>query len=407
MIFSHAKGVCVRLAILAFLLLVAEIAAAAPLPDGSRMVFLGDSITEQCDYTRYVMDYFALRYPDLNITFRNAGLGGGTAVEGLERLERDVLSQRPTVVTICFGMNDGGCTTFEQERYEGFLAAMTRLVQTLKGRGIQVVLLTPGPVDEDRGLQGYNATLARYAEGVIALASQEQVAVCNIHTLMAKAQTQAKQDNPQYTMIADSVHPDAPGHALMAYGLLLALGATEPAASVSIDAVTGQITTDRATISDLTITSNAITFSRTDRALPTHFDPEAYSIFPYVPVQSTLNRYPFQVTGLSAGTWKLTVEGVEVGAFSADKLTEGVDLGTLPGPWQALGKQVDATVQVQEAIYLMRWKYLGVLLEVPKTAQPEKLALEQKLDQLIAEQEAARRELTAPQALQWSLTWVQ
>jgi lysophospholipase L1-like esterase len=389
--------------------MAAGLVQAAPLPDGSRVVFLGDSITEQRMYTRYVMDYFALRYPDRKITFRNAGWGGGTAIEGLERLERDVLSQQPTLVTICFGMNDGAYTSFEQARYDEFMGAMTGLVQTLKGKGVQVVLLTPGAVDEEQatGEWKYNPTMARYAEGVVGLAAQEQVPVYNIHTLMFEAQAKAKQDQPGYTMIPDTVHPSAPGHAVMAYGLLLAMGAARPAASVSINAMTEEAVADRAVVTELVATAEAVTFSRVDRALPTYFDPGAETMYPYVPIQETLNKYPFQVSGLTGGKWKLTVEGEEVGTFSAAELAQGIDLGGAPGPWRTLGEQVDATVRVQETLYRTRWKHLQVLLEVPEAAQPEKLALERKLDESIAEQEAARQQLIAPKAWRWSLRRVQ
>ena len=50
-----------------------------PLKSGDRVVFLGDSITEQKIHTRYVMNYFTLRYPGLDVTFRNAGMGGDSA----------------------------------------------------------------------------------------------------------------------------------------------------------------------------------------------------------------------------------------------------------------------------------------------------------------------------------------
>ncbi len=381
-----------RLALFALLvtLLFAVLAIAAPLPDGTRLVFLGDSITQQLDYTRYVMDYFALRYPDARITFRNAGWGGDTAPGGLERLPRDVLSLKPTVVTICFGMNDGDYTSFDQGRYDRYLKGMTGLVQTLKEHGVRVVLLTPGVVDEDIGNKGYNATLTRYAQGVKELAASEQVAVFDINALLGDVQARAKRDNPKFTMIPDSVHPDAPGHALMAYGLLKALGADGPAASVTIDASTRGVVSDRALVKNLRITLQSVTFTRLDRAFPTYFDPEAAAAFAYAPIQQDLNQYPLQVTGLQPGDWKLTVDDMEVGVFPAEDLAKGVDLAARPGPWQKLGEQVNKTAATQESIYLTRWKELDVLLGVPVEAQPEKLALERRLDQCLAEQESAR-----------------
>ena len=47
--------------------------------DGDRVVFLGDSITEQRLYTTYVEAYALTRHPPWQLSFRNVGWGGDTA----------------------------------------------------------------------------------------------------------------------------------------------------------------------------------------------------------------------------------------------------------------------------------------------------------------------------------------
>src|SRR5881392_142538 len=47
--------------------------------DGDRVVFLGDSITEQRLYTTYIEGYTLARHPDWKLNFRNVGWGGDTA----------------------------------------------------------------------------------------------------------------------------------------------------------------------------------------------------------------------------------------------------------------------------------------------------------------------------------------
>src|SRR6476660_1548462 len=47
--------------------------------DGDRVVFLGDSITEQRLYTTYIEGYALSRHPEWKLTFRNVGWGGDTA----------------------------------------------------------------------------------------------------------------------------------------------------------------------------------------------------------------------------------------------------------------------------------------------------------------------------------------
>lgn len=46
------------------------------LKPNDRIAFYGDSITEQQLYTNYVESYLAARFPELKLTFFNAGAGG-------------------------------------------------------------------------------------------------------------------------------------------------------------------------------------------------------------------------------------------------------------------------------------------------------------------------------------------
>ena len=384
------------------------------LKGGDRMVFLGDSITQQQIYTRYVMNYFALRYPGMEVEFRNAGVGGDTAVGAIKRLNEDVLDLRPDVVSICFGMNDAGYTTFEEERYETFMAGMTVLLSELKRVKAKAVLLTPGPVDPDKAawLDGkvYNETLARYAEGVKELAARKGLPVYDIHELLLEVQTRAKAEDPEFTMIPDAVHPSPPGQALMAYALLKALGCEEQASGLEIDAATGEVGADRCAVEAVEVSESEVRFTRRDEALPTYFDPEAAAVFEYAPIVEELNQYPLRVSGLQAGAWRLTVADEEVGTFTAEELAKGVNLATRPGPWQALGKAADDSVADQEEIYLQKRRLGGVFRRVstpPVEAEAEKVALMKKLDEVVRMRERARAELVRERTWEWQLVRVE
>src|SRR5262245_631135 len=73
--------------------------------DGDRVVFYGDSITEQRLYTTYVEHYVLTHYPGRRVTFINTGWGGDkvtgndckpcAGVGGLARIKRDVTDYRP------------------------------------------------------------------------------------------------------------------------------------------------------------------------------------------------------------------------------------------------------------------------------------------------------------------------
>lgn len=385
--------------------------ADGPLKSGERLVFLGDSISEQKIHTRYVMNYFTLRYPGLQVSFTNAGVGGCSSLGGLARLHRDVLSQKPSVVTICYGMNDGRYVNFDAGRFDNFMRGMAGLVAELKKANVRVVLLGPGSVDPERRemLKGvdYNDTLSRYSKAVKELAAKEKVEFIGLHDLMVEVQAKAKAKDPKYTLIPDGIHPGEPGQAVMAYAILKALGCKEQASGLEIDAAGAKAIADRCKVEDLKVAEDSITFTRTDAALPTYVDPEATSVFEFCPFVQELNQYNFKVTGLKAGAWKLSVEGIRVGTFSEKELAAGVNLATLDGPWKKLGQKIDALSREQEKLYFFSWRqfcFSTVQLAVPESIKPELDALAAKARTLAEEAEAARlKGVPKDRAWKWSL----
>jgi hypothetical protein len=102
------------------------------LKDGDRVVFYGDSITEQRLYTPFTETFVVTRFPDRRIEFTHSGwsgdrvTGGGGSVE--IRLNRDLIAYRPTVVTIMLGMNDGRYRAFDQELFSTFSGGYEKMV---------------------------------------------------------------------------------------------------------------------------------------------------------------------------------------------------------------------------------------------------------------------------------------
>src|SRR3712207_3065842 len=90
------------------------------LKDGDRVVFYGDSITDQRLYTTFVETYAVTRFPKRKITFVHSGWGGDRVTGGgggpiQTRLARDVFAYKPTVMTVMLGMNDGRYRTFDEK----------------------------------------------------------------------------------------------------------------------------------------------------------------------------------------------------------------------------------------------------------------------------------------------------
>jgi lysophospholipase L1-like esterase len=93
------------------------------LKDGDRVVFFGDSITDQRLYTTFAETFAVTRFPKRNITFVHSGWGGDRVTGGAgggiqERLTRDVFAYKPTVMTIMLGMNDGRVRPFDAQIFD-------------------------------------------------------------------------------------------------------------------------------------------------------------------------------------------------------------------------------------------------------------------------------------------------
>jgi lysophospholipase L1-like esterase len=286
-----------------------------------RIVFLGDSITEQQLYTNQTEAYLSGRFPELELAFFNAGWSGDTAPGGAKRLERDVLALKPSVVTVCYGMNDGGYQAPNADILARFADGMAALVARLKRAGIRVVLLTPGNVDIDSnpnlaacdyGRQG----LRVLADHVLELARREGLPVADIHRLMGEAQAKAKAADPRFTFAPDGFHPDPAGHLVMAYGLLEALGVPPCGEAFDLDAAAVLQAGKRGLALDLSL-----------ERPPFFVEPAARKILPFLPFQERFNRTVLRVPGLGADDRFLLRSGERRhGPYSGAELAAGIDL---------------------------------------------------------------------------------
>jgi len=171
-------------------LTIAAVIFAAPetfyLKNGDRVVFYGDSITDQRLYTTFVESYVVTRFPKLNVTFIHSGWGGDRVTGGGGgkidlRLSRDVISYKPTVVTVMLGMNDGNYRAHEQAIFDTYSGGYEHLVTTLKSAlpGLRMTLIQPSPYDDVTRAAtfegGYNAVLIRYGQFIKELAQKQRL----------------------------------------------------------------------------------------------------------------------------------------------------------------------------------------------------------------------------------------
>ena len=123
------------------------IAADFFLKSGDKVVMMGDSITEQHQYSSFVETWALTRFPTWDLKFFNVGIGGDNAGGGGQRFKRDVVGCGATAMTVNFGMNDcgGGGSQFDENRYKEFMTSMQKIADQAKAANIRVAWCTPTP----------------------------------------------------------------------------------------------------------------------------------------------------------------------------------------------------------------------------------------------------------------------
>lgn len=220
----------IRIAIVSVLMLLAATSAFAKpfIQPNDKVVFLGDSITAQKLYTKYVESYYTALHPEWKVSFANAGVGGDTSSGAVNRVQKDVIDQNPTVVTICFGMNDAAYRpTVDPEGLKKFSDGMKQLISMIRQKTkARIVLLTTTCVDaqKNQGLKGYNDTLAAFVDETRKIGQAEKLPVIDLYHPMLTQLQKGQTADPAFTLIPDAVHPNEAGHTLMAFTILKAWG---------------------------------------------------------------------------------------------------------------------------------------------------------------------------------------
>ncbi len=410
----------VRLAAFALLLALPGLARAESpfaLKDGDRVVFYGDSITDQRLYTTFVETYVVTRFPKANITFVHSGWGGDRVTGGGGgpidvRLDRDVVAYKPTVVTIMLGMNDGSYQPFRDPIFKTYSDGYRHIVEKLKADvpGVRLTLIKPSPYDDvtrkPKFEDGYNSVLIRYGDFLKELAEKDGCGFADLNTSVVEATRKAFESDPAMAekLNPDRVHPAPAGQLLMAEALLKAWNAPAVVSSVAIDAREAKVASaDKAQVSDLARDGASIRWSQVDEALPFPIDlkdPATDLAVRSSDVIAALDRQVVKVDGLEADNYTLAIDGESVGAFSRAQLAEGVNLATLATPMVKQAAQVHQLTLKHTKVHQQRWRDVQVPYQAYKAGLPRAL---EGLDAVEAEVVAEQRAAALPQPHRFEL----
>ncbi len=200
--------------------------------------FIGDSITAAEKYTRILVDYFVLHYPEKHIMFHNVaipGIGADTVIDNWDTL---ISSKNPSHATVMFGMNDmrrslyADSVKITDALLEKRSNAVERFGQNMKKVhslliDVNTLFMTATPHDENPEIEGplykgYDGALCRGN----ALVKDIFPDALDLHSIISEINGRKLVK----TIIGeDRVHPGNIGQAIMAYHILKKLGIEDPA----------------------------------------------------------------------------------------------------------------------------------------------------------------------------------
>lgn len=191
----------------------ANAALSAPASDETRVVFMGDSITDIWQHPQFGGFFPGKPYID-------RGISGQTTPQMLIRFRPDVIELQPKVVVILAGTNDiaGNTGPMTLEEIEGNIASMSQLAHT---NGIRVVLASVMPVyDGGHNREGKQVMMTdrRPPAKILALdewikkyAAEHHDVYLDYFAAMVDSQGFLKRD-----LSEDGLHPNKAGYAVMA-----------------------------------------------------------------------------------------------------------------------------------------------------------------------------------------------
>src|SRR5579862_6455121 len=335
------------------------------LKKGQRVAIVGDSITEQKLYSRFIELYLTACLPELDLHCIQLGWGGETAPGSAARMNNDLLPWKPDVVTTCYGMNDGGYRAYEEGIGKRYFLAMADIVARIKKTGATVVVGGPGIVDS-KYFQGggekpkiYNDNLQHLSEQAKKVADAEGFPHADVFGAMMAAMEKSKPVLGEAYDVGgrDGVHPGPNGHLVMAYAFLKGMGIDGNIGTITIDGKGAASATDGHKV----LASEAGKVEIESGRYPFCFTGDektsggTRSMLPYVPFNSDLNRFMLVVKNVDGAKLKVTFGAVSK-SFTKEELEKGINLAAefIDNPFSKLVDSMGKDKGVEASVEALR-----------------------------------------------------
>lgn len=189
-----------------------------------KILFFGDSVTDTwkdfnkdykfgAGYVSYVESMFKLGSNN-NITFVNKGIGGNKTTDLLNRIDKDVLEEKPDIVFLLIGINDVWHPFDEGKKVDTIkpVENIKKIVDILKDNNIKVIVLTPFLFVINDMFKGLKKYFNKFMDNLYEYLIKEEIEYLDtFEALDIVGETLGYE-----AITLDSVHPSILGHGVIA-----------------------------------------------------------------------------------------------------------------------------------------------------------------------------------------------
>lgn len=409
----------------------AQAAPIVPVKANDVWVMAGDSITAQRLHSNYIEAWYRTHYPELNLRFRNSGIGGNRTGNILQRFDYDIAAFKPTIVSIELGMNDVG----SGENPALYIKEMKEIIAKIRAINAQPVLISSSPVNDGSLMDDWKSERCKnihpYTEALKKLGQEENVPVIDQYhplltlwgknkpyeeaaTLIARipaltrdpsmpgadalrAYAKAWQDSGKtvVSLGGDPVHPGPVGQYMMAAEILKGIGVDGLVSAATLKADGSVVAQEACKITESSAKDGVLTFTRLDDRTPWPLIAAAHDAAKLMPAICDMTRYMLTVTGLPEGKYEIAMDGKPVATVTAAELAAGCNLCAAPG-----GEIVTRATAIIGEISALQSGYNNNFRAASKAGDAAKLAEAAKA---IDAQDAKIAELCKPKAVKFTV----
>ena len=357
---------------------------------GDRVVFVGNSITNNGAFHHNIFQYYVTRFPEQPITFFNCGISGDVTAGILKRMDSDVLIHEPTHAVIMIGMNDvnrrlyGIAPTSDVDTLkkrelalEVYKINLDSIIRIFLSKGIKVIIQKPTIYDQTAvsitpNNLGVNDALKQCAEFGELLSKKYKLPSVDYWTILNDINNKLQLKEPSATIIGpDRVHPAAPGHLIMAFQFLKALQSPQYVSKIEIskNALKTQSAKINCVIDNIRKSRKSLSFSVKENALPFPINENQKQAVDLVPFKEEFNLQELKVSGLKKGNYQLKIDTSIISTFSAKQLKSGINLTNFSNTPQyrqavAINKILVNLWQAEANLRTIKWVEISHLNEL-------------------------------------------